>query len=497
MNVRAALALLALSAFAPGASAASSAPTRGATVTPRPAVSEADSSAHFTYASLRPADRAFVDTLEARTFHYFWDLTDPRTGLTPDRAPTRSFSSVAAVGFALTAYPIGAERGWITRQQALERTRATLRFFWTSRQDTARAGATGYRGFYYHFLNPHDGTRFQDVELSSIDTALLLAGALFSEQYFDRASAGEAEVRALAESLYRRVDWSWMSVRPPKIALGWEPEDGPLPYDAGGYDETAIMYLLALGSPTHPLGATTWEQRTKDYTWAAFEGESQVNFGPLFGHQYSHAWVDFRGITDAWMRAKGIDYFENSRRATLAQRRYASVNPGRFDDYGPLVWGLTACDGPLDGRVEIGGRSRAFHTYTARGACANGIVDDGTIAPAAVAGSMPFVPELVLPTLEHLATAYGRDLDSTYGFLDAFNPTLKGGADVHHGRIVPGKGWFDTDWLGIDEGPILLMIENWRSGLVWSRMRRCPHLVHGLEVAGFEGGWLERARTTR
>jgi len=443
-------------------------------------------------ASLTPAQRAFVDTLESRTFHYFWDLSDPRTGLTPDRWPTKSFASVAAVGFALTAYPIGAERGWITREQALERTLATLRFFWTSRQDSAAAGATGYRGFYYHFLRPEDGTRFEQVELSSIDTALLLAGALFVGQYFDRPTPRERQVGALAESLYRRVDWRWMSVRPPSICLGWEPEHGHLPYDAGGYDESAIMHLLAIGSPTHPLGAATWAHRVRDYRWASFHGPPQVNFSPLFGHQYSHAWIDFRGIADAWMRAKGIDYFENSRRATLSQRAYAIANPGGFAGYGPEVWGLTASDGPLDGAVTIAGRRREFRTYAARGASALEVVDDGTLAPAAAAGSVPFAPEVVLPALLRMNERYGANLFSTYGFLDAFNPTLDVPARASQGRIVSGVGWFDTDWLGIDEGPILVMIENWRSGLVWSRMRRCPHLVRGLEVAGFRGGWLDR-----
>jgi len=439
------------------------------------------------------AQVAFLDTLERRTFQWFWDLSDPRTGMTPDRWPTRSFVSVGAVGFALTSYPIGAERGWVTRDAAAARTLATLRFFWEARQDTAARGVTGYRGFFYHFLDPATGERFENVELSTIDSALLFAGALFCQSYFDRATAREDSVRALAESLYARADWRWAQARPPWIGMGWNPRDGHLQWDWHGYDEAMVLQILALGSTTHPLegGDAVWKAWTRDYHWGTFEGQEHVGFAPLFGHQYSHVWIDFRGIRDEYMRGKGIDYFENSRRATLAQRAYAIANPSGYTGYGERLWGLSACDGPLDSTLTIGGRPREFQTYTARGASHTHVHDDGTVAPTAAAGSIAFAPEVVVPTLMAMREDYGEPLFGRYGFVDALNPTLRLPVRVHHGKVDPALGWFDTDYLGIDQGPIVAMIENHRSGLVWRTMRRNPHIVLGLKRAGFTGGWLD------
>jgi hypothetical protein len=218
-----------------------------------------------------------------------------------------------------------------------------------------------------------------------------------------------------------------------------------------------------------------------------------VNFAPLFGHQYSHVWIDFRGIRDAYMRGRGIDYFENSRRATLSQRAYAVANPGGWRDYSADVWGLTASDGPKDTTLTIDGVARRFHTYWARGAGGDGVRDDGTIAPTAVGGSVPFAPEVTIPALVAMRRRYGDDLFGRYGFLDAFNPTLRstaGVARLQHGRVVEGKGWFDGDHLGIDQGPILAMVENHRTGLVWDVMRRSAYVTRGLCRAGFAGGWL-------
>ena len=445
----------------------------------------------------RAQELAFLDTLAARTFSWFWDLTDSRTGLTPDRWPTQSFTSVGATGFALTAYPIGVERGWITRAQAAERTLATLRFVWHAPQDTAATGCTGYRGFFYHFLEPSSGHRFENVELSTMDTALLLEGALFCQSYFDGRTPAEDSVRAVAESLYARVDWRWAQIRPPTIALGWDPRRGHLPYDWRGYNEALLLHILALGSPTHPVGPETWDAWTSGYRWGTFYGQPHVGFAPLFGHQYSHVWIDFRGIRDAYMRAKGIDYFENSRRAALAQRAYAIANPSGFRGYGERLWGLTACDGPLDGAVTIEGRERSFRTYAARGASFTEITDDGTVAPAAAAGSIAFAPEVVIPTLLAMRETYGSRVFGRYGFVDALNPTLRAPVPLHHGRVDPALGWFDTDYLGIDQGPILAMIENYRSGLVWRTMRRNPHVIRGLRAAGFTGGWLDSTETSR
>ena len=439
-------------------------------------------------------ETAFLDTLEQRTFRWFWDLSDPRTGLTPDRAPTPSFASVAAVGFALTAYPIGAECGWVTRAQARERTLATLRFFWQAPQGPAPQGCTGYRGFFYHFLEPGTGHRFEQVELSTMDTALLLAGALFCQSYFDRDEPREAEVRALAESLYARADWRWAQVRPPMVVHGWDPEEGFLPYDWRGMNESMLVPILALASPGHPLGPEVWADWERGCRWGTFQGIEHVGFPPLFGHQYSQVWLDLRGLQDSLMRAHGIDWFENSRRATLAQRAYAIANPGGFKGYGERLWGLTACDGPVNDTVTAGGRRLRFTTYEARGASFREVIDDGTISPAAAGGSVAFAPEVVVPALIAMRERYGENVFGAYGFVDALNPTFDVPARVQHGRVVPGLGWFDVDRLGIDQGPILAMIENHRSGLVWRTLRKNPHIVRGLRAAGFTGGWLDSTR---
>jgi hypothetical protein len=439
-----------------------------------------------------PRAEAFLDTLQRRTFDFFWETTNPRNGLAPDRWPTPSFSSVAAVGYALTAYPIGVERGWVSRDSAAARTLATLRFFWEAPQGTDSAGVTGHRGFFYHFLDMETGRRFGDVELSTIDTALLLGGVIVSQVYFDRADPHEAAIRAYADSLYRRVDWRWAVVRPPFVSMGWRPERGFIEYDWRGYNEAMLLYVLALASPTHPVDPAVWPAYTSTYAWRAFHGQEHVNFAPMFGHQYSHVWIDFRGIQDAYMRGRGIDYFENSRRAALAQRAYAVANPGGWRDYGPEVWGLTASDGPLDTTMVVDGRPRTFWSYTARGAAATEVRDDGTLVPTAAGGSVPFAPEITIPALITMRERYGDDLFGRYGFLDAFNPTLRTpGLPLKHGRVVPGKGWFDTDYLGIDQGPILIMIENHRSGMIWELVRRSPHVVRGLCLAGFTGAWLE------
>lgn len=436
--------------------------------------------------------QALLDTLERKSFAFFWERSDATSGLTPDRWPTPSFSSVAAVGFALTAYPIGAENGWITRGEAADRVLTTLRFLYQLPQGPQPAGTGGYRGLFYHFLDPVSGHRFQTVELSTVDTALLLAGALFCQQYFDRNTATEAAIRAYADSLYRRADWSWAQPRPPLIALGWTPEGGFHELDWRGYNEAMLVYLLALGSPTHPIAAAAWEAWTSTYRWGEFYGQRHVGFAPLFGHQYSHIWVDFRGIADRYMRDRGMDYFENSRRATYGQRAYAVANPFGWQAYGTDVWGFSASDGPADVTLPVNGQPRRFFSYAARGASFVEVRDDGTLAPGAVAGSLPFAPEIVGPTLVAFRERYGTALFGPYGFFDAFNPTWQWGeVALRHGRVVPDKGWFDTDYLGIDQGPVVAMIANYRSELIWRYMRKSPYLVRGLRQADFRGGWLD------
>ena len=438
---------------------------------------------------LTEADRAFAADLEERTFRWFWDTANPENGLVPDRWPTPSFSSIAAVGFGLTAYPIGAENGWITRQQAAERTLVTLRFFWQAPQTADSAGSTGHRGFFYHFLDMQTGRRFGNVELSTIDTALLLAGVLFGQQYFDQPDTTEAAIRAYADSLYERVDWTWIQPRAPYVSMGWHPESGFIQADLQGYNEAMLLYILAFASPTHAIDPGAWDAWTSTYRWAAWYGYDHVNFAPLFGHQYSHVWIDFRGIQDDYMRARGIDYFENSRRATLAQRGYAIVNPNDWNGYGADFWGLTASDGPLDTTIVVEGRERRFFTYRARGTAFGEVVDDGTIVPTAAGGSIPFAPEATIPMLRGMRERFGSHLYGQYGFLDAVNLTYPAGARVAQGSHTP-VGWVDGDYLGIDQGPIVAMIENWRTGLVWDRMRRSPYIRLGLERAGFTGGWL-------
>lgn len=444
-------------------------------------------------ASPAALDPFFVD-LEERTFRYFWELTNPLNGLVPDRRPSPSFASIAAVGFGLTAYPIGVERGYITREQARERVLATLRFFRDAPQGPQASGITGHQGFFYHFLDMETGLRFEKNELSTVDTTLLLAGVLFCQSYFDAAVPEEAEIRSLAEEIYGRVNWRWSQARPPAISMGWHPESGFIEADWRGYNEAMLVYVLALGSPAQPVEPDAWVEWTRSYDqyWGTLHGQEHLTFGPLFGHHYSHAWIDFRGIKDEYMRSRGFDYFENSRRATYAQKTYATENPMRWKGYDSSVWGLTACDGPANIQFTYEGERRQFRAYSARGIDLQSAFDDGTLAPSAAAGSLPFAPEIALPALLEMRKRHGERIYSTYGFLGSFNPSFDYDVPLQHGRRYPGFGWVAGDYLGIDQGVILLMLENYRSGFIWRVMRTNPHIRRGLERAGFTGGWLEQ-----
>jgi len=438
------------------------------------------------WAQSRPALDPFVDTLQLRTMRWFLEVTPPETGLTPDRWPTPSPSSIAAVGFALTVYPIAVERKVITRNEAAARTLKTLHHLWMSPQNSLADAVSGYKGFFYHFIDTKTGLRAWDCELSTIDTGILIAGALFAQSYFDRNSPQEKEIRAIADSLFRRVDWQWAMNGRDGIVMGWTPEKGFHPWIWHGYNEAMIMYILALGSPTHPVPETAWNAWTSTYLWSDYYGQAHLAFMPLFGHQYSHGWIDFRGIKDSYMQSKGIDYFENSRRATLVHREYARKNPNHWIGYSDSVWGMSACDGPKDTTFTVEGRSRLFRSYSARGTGADEEVDDGTLAPCAAAGSIPFAPEICIPALKAMKNSYGEKLWTRYGFVDAFNPTY----------VTPSTpdGWFDHDYLGIDQGPIVLMIENFRDDFVWEVMKKNPYIAAGLKRAGFTGGWLETKR---
>jgi hypothetical protein len=427
--------------------------------------------------------------LQERTFRYFWDTADPKTGLVPDRYPTPSFSSIAAVGFALTAYPIGVERGYVKREAARERVLKTLRFFHGAPQGEAATGMAGFNGFFYRYLDMKTGTRSGDIELSTVDTALLLGGMLFAQSYFDGPDAEETEIRRLVEEIYGRVNWRWAQVRQPAIGHGWTPEAGFLRYDWRGYNEAMLVYILALGSPTHPVEPDAWREWGRDYDklLRTDHGQTYLMFTQLFGHQYSHVWVDFRGILDAPMRKAGFDYFENSRRAAYAQRAYAIANPMGWAGYGENVWGLTASDGAADVEAVFAGEKRRFRTYYARGTDPS---DDGTIAPTAAAASIAFAPEIAIPAVEEMHRRYGEHIYGKYGFYDAFNPSFNFDVPLRHGRRIPGFGWVAGDYLGIDQGPIVAMIENYRTGLVWQKTRANPHIRRGLQQAGFAGGWL-------
>ena len=420
-----------------------------------------------------------LNRLQRNTFGYFLEETNPSNGLVPDSTREGAPSSIAAVGFALAAYAAGAERRFMTRADAIKRVLATLRFFWESPQGKDR-DATGYQGFFYHFLDMQTGRRAWDSELSTIDTTFLIAGALAAAAYFDGEAKEEREISKLADALYRRVDWRWAQNGSLTVAHAWKPERGFLKSRWEGYSEAILLYVLGLGSPTHALPETSYKAWTRTYRWKTLYGREFLYAGPLFIHQLSHVWIDFRGIRDDAMRERGIDYFENSRRATFVQREYAIRNPRQFKGYGEYCWGVTASDGPGPATRRIDGVERRFYDYKARSIPYG--PDDGTVAPWAAVASLPFAPEIVLPTILHFHEAHPQLL-SHYGLLCSFNQTFRHGS--RH-----GEGWHSQGYYGIEQGPIVLMIENYRSGFLWSLMKRCPYLVTGLRRAGFANGWL-------
>lgn len=440
----------------------------------------------------------FFEDLEKRTFRFFWERANPANGLVPDRWPTPAFSSIAAIGFGLSAYVLGAERGWIGRNEARDRILLTLRFLLSLPQSEARSGVAGYRGFFYHFLNMETGLRHDQIELSTVDTSLLHMGALHAAAWFDRDEAGEAELRTLAYRLVDMAEWDWFQQNGMAIPMGWHPEHGFIDRNWDGYNEGKLVYILALGSGGHPARAGSWSAWTAPYPrfWRGKGKERRLAFAPMFGHQYTEMWVDFRGILDEPMRAAGFDYFENSRRATLAQHAYGSANPMGWTGYDNLVWGLTACDGPGHFELRHEGHAARYEGYSARGPIAepDGF-DDGTIAPTAMLGSLPFAPEICIPSAMALHKRYGARIYGEYGFLDSFNPSFREvGKKLFSGSVDPEHGWVASDYLGIDQGPILGMLANYRCEAIWKAMRKSPNIVRGLTRAGFSGGWLDRAK---
>lgn len=401
---------------------------------------------------------ALLDTLQHTGVLYFWNEANPANGMVKDRSTAGSVSSIAATGFGLSAITVGVDRGWLDRDAARARTLTTLTTFWNGPQGNGVSGFIGYKGLYYHWLDMNSATRTWDSELSTIDTALLFAGIIDAKRYWNGGAADEVQIRALADSITWRADWNFMRNGNPGILMGWKPGGGGF---AGynqwlGYNEAMIMYLIALGSPTHAVPSTAWNTWVSGYRWGTYYGYSYVTFAPLFGHQYSHCWVDFRAIQDPYCVFRSIDYFENSRRATLAQHEYSKANPGGWVAYNDSLWGITASDDP--------------NGYAAHGAPPPQS-ENGTLAPTAGISSLPFTPEISVPLIRNLWNAWRGTLWGPYGFKDAFNPTF---------------GWVDTDYLGIDQGPIVLMIENYRTGAVWTRMMGDEMIQAGLSRAQFQ-----------
>ena len=420
--------------------------------------------------------------LQTRSFKYFEKETDPDTGLVRDKDIADWPASIAATGLALAAYPVAVERDLMSKEAAIERTLATLKFFEKSPQST-EPDATGYRGFYYHFLDMPTGRRAWQCEVSTVDTAFLLAGMLTAAAYFADDTPEQRRIRDLAHSLYERADWAWALTANGTLGHGWRPETGFLPHQWAGYDEGLLLYVLALGSPTHPVPPSAFEAWASTYEWKHVYDLDYLYSAPLFTHQLSHIWIDFRGIQDAFMRQKGIDYFENSRRATLIQQRYAIDNPLGFTGYHAKCWGITASDGPGPATLKIDGIVRHFYDYEGRGAPYG--IDDGTLAPWAVVASLPFAPDIVLPTLHHFIHTLQLHETHFCGFKASFNPTY-----IDPSAAKTPHGWISPYCFGLNLGPIVLMLENYQSELVWDLMRGCRPIITGLHRAGFKGGWL-------
>ena len=388
-------------------------------------------------------DDELLDELEKASFRYFWEQAHPETGIVMDRCHAREpvtneLGSIAATGFGLTALCIGEKRGFVPRVAAQTRALNALRFLWKK--------VPNHRGFFYHFGNINSGERLWDSEVSSVDTAILLCGVLTCRQHFLHT-----EISELALEIFNRVDWNWLSEDTPILPHGWTPEGGFLQYRWGDYSEMMMMYLLGLGSAAHPLPAeawNAWKRTTFEYDGIRYIG----SFAPLFIHQYSQAWFDFRGKRDRY-----ADYFQNSILATDAHRRFCLDLAVQFPDYSDDLWGITASDSPK-GYVAWGGPP------------ATGPID-GTIVPCASAGSLPFLPEPAMRVLQTIKNRYGANAWTQYGFVDAFNPLTN---------------WYDTDVVGIDIGISMVMAENARTSFVWNTFMKNPEAKRGMDRAGFK-----------
>jgi hypothetical protein len=392
--------------------------------------------------ALTPEDLSLLDEIQRATFLYFWEQSDPLTGLVKDRFNVRAdtdprfAASIAATGFGLTALCIGQARQFVRAVEARDRVIATLRFL--------HSNMPTHRGFYYHWTNVHSGARIWDSEISSIDTAILLCGVLACREHFRHA-----EITRLATAIFDRVEWTWLSADTSLLPHGWRPEVGFLQYRWDMYSELMMMYLLGLGSSTFPLPVQTWhawKRTTFEYDGLRYIG----SFSPLFVHQYSQAWFDFRSRRDRY-----ADYFQNSVTATEVHRRFCLELVNRYPHFGEDLWGITASD--------------SRNGYTVWGGPPEMGPIDGTIVPSAAAGSLPFLPRATLRVLKNIRERY-EGTWSRYGFINAFNPMTK---------------WYDPDVIGIDTGITLLMAANLRSEFVWTTFMKNANVMRALDRAGF------------
>jgi hypothetical protein len=392
--------------------------------------------------ALSPDDDHFLDELEQVNFRYFWEQTNPQTGITKDRCTIKTadngiVGSIAATGFGLTALCIGQQRGFVSFSDARERALASLNSLWSV--------LPNHRGFFYHWANINTGERIWDAEISSVDTSILLCGVLTCREHFR-----SLELTKLANDIFNRVDWTWLSEDTSLLPHGWTPEGGFLPYRWDLYSELMMMYLLGLGSVSHPLRDDTWsawKRQTFEYDGLRYIG----SFAPLFVHQYSQAWFDFRGKKD-----KYADYFQNSAIATDVHRRFCLELARQFPSYSDDLWGITASDSE-NGYVIWGGPP------------AIGPID-GTVVPSAPAGSLPFLPQPTMRVLRTIRKSYPAAWGK-YGFVNAFNPLKK---------------WYDDNVVGIDTGITMLMAENARTGFVWNTFMKSPEARRGMARAGFK-----------
>ena len=407
---------------------------------------------------------------------YYLHETNPDNGLVRDKTDPAAPCSIAAVGLALATIPAIVQRGVIIRKFAAKIARRRLRSLIDLPQGP-EPDAAGYKGFFYHFLDIDTGRRVWNCELSTLDSAFLLAGALTCVTYFDADTEDEAEVRRLGDALYRRADWDWARDGGATLTHGWKPESGFLPHRYQGYDEGLLLYILGLGSPTHPLPPESYAGYCATYQWKKIYDRELLYSGPLFTHQLSHLWVDFRGIRDAFMRERGSDYFENSRQATFVQQEYAIRNPLGFEGYGEYCWGFTACDGPGWTTRTVNGVERQFYEYIARGAPFG--PDDGTVAPWVVVASLPFAPEIVIPSVRHFARAEPGD-DRALRFQAVVQRELCSGrqSDRVVGHAAPF--WYRPGTGGVDDRELSLGTDLGHHAPVLVRRRgAAPRGIHG------------------